>query len=621
MSNIKKVLDDAGNQVYPVTTFKAVRDENGNTLDGRMEEMEATFENASGEISDLVESGITEINKTVFSGETHINEMVSATTLIYDISANHGNKQYSALTEALQDVPSELHKGGLTVQYVDSSCHNYITYRNSSTIWNNSDISSWIGVDSEPTVGSKNLIESGGVFNNIGAFDISEFNATEGPHTLAVYSGLTEALNALPTEYRKGGMSVKYVQSSDNRYVQYRFILSGSFTDVQFANKDNWQIIDDSGVFDISIYNAVNGTPAQYSSLQAALDAVPEAKRVAGMSVRYINNNNRYKEYRHTRSTIINTWYSYNFVSDVEQEKQSESLTRPITVLNINNDSLCGEYCTNPSVGSLSPATETRDSYVIPVLSGSKYKITCPSRVAYSKEPFYNIKDGTLKTFVSSSIWSDTALEVPNGANALILTIDPTAQDTSCIVELVDSIDGKVLKDQSIDFSKLKTSDIYNVSAKFPTSGVDGGNKYTLQLAINIIPSADRKAGMIIKFIDSVSGEYDIWYFKADTIINKWFVTYFVNYRELDNENKDALLAYSGTIDLRGKYAGRYCTNTSIGSQSSATETRESLCTVNVDISSTLLPPLESSPQRSGQWLFYPPLSVCTCHPWGPAVL
>jgi hypothetical protein len=35
-------------------------------------------------------------------------------------------------------------------------------------------------------------------------------------------------------------MSVKFVQSSDNKYVQYRFLLS-SFTDAQFANKNNWQ--------------------------------------------------------------------------------------------------------------------------------------------------------------------------------------------------------------------------------------------------------------------------------------------------------------------------------------------------------------------------------------------
>ena len=78
-------------------------------------------------------------------------------------------------------------------------------------------------VDTEPTENSENLVTSGGVFNNIGAFDISELNATENPHTLASYADLTAALAALPSQYQKGGMTVKYIQSSDNNYVQYRY--------------------------------------------------------------------------------------------------------------------------------------------------------------------------------------------------------------------------------------------------------------------------------------------------------------------------------------------------------------------------------------------------------------
>lgn len=88
------------------------------------------------------------------------------------------------------------------------------------------------GIDNTPTAGSNNLVKSGGVFNNIGAFDISELNATENPHTLAVYADLSAALAALPADYRKGGMSVKFIQgteqTSDNKYVQY------------FLTKDEW---------------------------------------------------------------------------------------------------------------------------------------------------------------------------------------------------------------------------------------------------------------------------------------------------------------------------------------------------------------------------------------------
>ena len=90
-------------------------------------------------------------------------------------------------------------------------------------------------IEDFPEKDSSNLVSSKGVFNSIGAFDISELNATENPHTLATYADLQSALNALPAEYRKGGMSVKFVQSSDNTYVQYRLI-----SDEWSINTEDW---------------------------------------------------------------------------------------------------------------------------------------------------------------------------------------------------------------------------------------------------------------------------------------------------------------------------------------------------------------------------------------------
>ena len=80
-----------------------------------------------------------------------------------------------------------------------------------------------------------------------GVFDISVYNPTEGQPTK--YADLASALGPngqnVPVQYRKGGMSVKFVQSSDNNYVYFNFLLSGSFTDAQFANVANWQGVDD----------------------------------------------------------------------------------------------------------------------------------------------------------------------------------------------------------------------------------------------------------------------------------------------------------------------------------------------------------------------------------------
>ena len=68
--------------------------------------------------------------------------------------------------------------------------------------------------------------------DSLGAFDISAYNATGG--VLAKYADLSAALGTdganIPEAIRKGGMSVKFVQSSDNKYVQY------------MLTKDEWSV-------------------------------------------------------------------------------------------------------------------------------------------------------------------------------------------------------------------------------------------------------------------------------------------------------------------------------------------------------------------------------------------
>ena len=72
-------------------------------------------------------------------------------------------------------------------------------------------------------------------------FDISAYHATGGE--LAKYADLTAALGTsganIPQSIRNGGMSVKFVQSSDNKYVQYR-LKSQSFD----TNIFNWQSLN-----------------------------------------------------------------------------------------------------------------------------------------------------------------------------------------------------------------------------------------------------------------------------------------------------------------------------------------------------------------------------------------
>ena len=91
-----------------------------------------------------------------------------------------------------------------------------------------------------PIVGSTDVITAGGVANHGSAFDISEYNKSNS--TLATYADLAAALAAVPSSVQKGGMSIKFVQTYDNTYVQYRLMAdewSTTVADWQSENADD----------------------------------------------------------------------------------------------------------------------------------------------------------------------------------------------------------------------------------------------------------------------------------------------------------------------------------------------------------------------------------------------
>ena len=94
-------------------------------------------------------------------------------------------------------------------------------------------LDSFLGIDDAPTPSSNKLVKSGGVFNDImtngSAFDLSAYNNGT---TYADLSAALTALNALPAAYKKGGMSMKFVLSSDNKYVQWRLMADAFTTDI-----------------------------------------------------------------------------------------------------------------------------------------------------------------------------------------------------------------------------------------------------------------------------------------------------------------------------------------------------------------------------------------------------
>lgn len=109
------------------------------------------------------------------------------------------------------------------------------------------------GIDDEPTAGSDNLVRSGGIQNELAlgaVYDVSAKNPTSGPNSDGKWESLSTLLSdanlstLIPTSVRKGGMSIKFVQSSsDNKYIQYRLM-----ADVFTTDTTQWAIAEE-GVY------------------------------------------------------------------------------------------------------------------------------------------------------------------------------------------------------------------------------------------------------------------------------------------------------------------------------------------------------------------------------------
>ena len=82
----------------------------------------------------------------------------------------------------------------------------------------------------------------GGILNE-GVYDVSEKNPTGGPNSDGKFTLeyiLSNANTLIPDSVRKGGMSIKFVHTSDNKYVQYR-LMSDTFS----ITESDWQGVDD----------------------------------------------------------------------------------------------------------------------------------------------------------------------------------------------------------------------------------------------------------------------------------------------------------------------------------------------------------------------------------------
>lgn len=96
-------------------------------------------------------------------------------SMLYDVSAYNptggpNNDGKFTLDYILDNagtlIPTSVRKGGMSIKFVQTSDNKYVQYRLMSNTFNTI-VANWQGVDEEPTAGSNNLAESGGVVQNI----------------------------------------------------------------------------------------------------------------------------------------------------------------------------------------------------------------------------------------------------------------------------------------------------------------------------------------------------------------------------------------------------------------------------------------------------------------------
>ena len=177
--------------------------------------------------------------------------------IIYDVSARNDGAVFESLQALLSSsnlstlIPTSVRCGGMSIRFIQGSVPNsdnkYVQYRLMSNSFNTT-VANWQGVDDVPTIGSNNLVKSGGVAEELvlgAVYDVSAKNPTAGTNNNGKWESLSALLSdtnlntLIPTSVRKGGMSIKFVQSG-NKYEQWMY-MGTSISDTTFTNITNWQ--------------------------------------------------------------------------------------------------------------------------------------------------------------------------------------------------------------------------------------------------------------------------------------------------------------------------------------------------------------------------------------------
>ena len=216
-------------------------------------------------------SNKTLVNDAITGGETDFlsAEIGKLGILTYDCSKG-GSVTHATLQDAINSVPTTFQKVGLTITYKSSDT--IYRYTLNANVWS-SDPVNWFSVedklsdlerikmdktsiaqttgDAEDKVMSQKATTSAIADETTRAkaaeeaiiFDVSVYNNGAVFESLQALLSSSNLSTLIPTSVRHGGMSIRFVQSSDNKYVSYRLM-----ADEWSTNTDDWAIVG-AGVY------------------------------------------------------------------------------------------------------------------------------------------------------------------------------------------------------------------------------------------------------------------------------------------------------------------------------------------------------------------------------------
>ena len=271
-------------------------------------------------------------------------------------------------------------------------------------------------MDEEPTAGSNKPVKSGGVLNSVirdgSAFDLSA-------HTGGSYASLSAALTAmssLPAAYKKGGMSIKFIQSSDNTYVSYRYLLS-STTNADFTNVVNW--ISDRDIMSAlstkSTFTAdavAHGYWATANGVSTGGTGWARTKQYLSRNIRKITTKGNYKLFLvawDENDNYVGTWFGEDFIKVYDATYIRKSIDLSYFFVIYPNYRFRINWTVSPGGAVINIAdllTNTEVTYVSDATSDYVSNVCVASDIA-------------LGNVLNSKNWSDATIDATGSFNVL----------------------------------------------------------------------------------------------------------------------------------------------------------------------------------------------------------